>query len=78
MPVAIRNIFTDLFLFNISKAEYKTIYEETSIEKNDFIKVIRSYKKEKMQNEHSFIYMNRDNFKVFINWNELIFDEEFD
>lgn len=75
IPKQIRMAFTDVFLFNISKEEYKNIYEELlTIPKNEFIEILKYYKKEKEYNNNSFIYIH-DYDKVFINWTEILDDE---
>jgi ABC-type dipeptide/oligopeptide/nickel transport system ATPase component len=74
-PLQIRQVFTDTFLFNISKNEYKAIFEEIiNVSKNEFQDVIRLYREEKQNDNHSFIYIH-DYDHLFVNWNEIIFDD---
>jgi ABC-type dipeptide/oligopeptide/nickel transport system ATPase component len=76
IPKQIRQVFTDTFLFNISKNEYKAIFEEIiNISKNEFQDVIKAYREEKQNDSHSFIYIH-DYDTVFINWNEVVFDDD--
>ena len=74
IPKQIRMAFTDVFLFNVSKEEYKNVYEELlTIPKNQFLEILKYYKKEKLDNKNSFIFIH-DYDKVFINWTEILDD----
>lgn len=76
IPIKIRTVFSDLFLFNISKEEYKYIFEELiNIPKEEFKDVLKTYRKEKEVKKNSFIYIH-DYDTIFINWNEVIFDDD--
>lgn len=76
IPVKIRTVFSDLFLFNISKEEYKYIFEELiNIPKEEFKDVLKTYRKEKEFKKNSFIYIH-DYDTLFINWDEVIFEED--
>lgn len=75
IPKQIRQVFTDTFLFNISKTEYNVIFEEIiNLSKNEFQDVIKAYRQEKLIDSHSFIYIH-DYDTIFINWNEIINDD---
>ena len=76
IPKNIRQSFTDLFLFNVGKEEYINIFEENvNLSKDDFSKVLTEYRSIKKTESNSFIYIHdKDNF--FINWNEIIEDDE--
>lgn len=75
IPNNIRMSMNDLFLFNISKTEYDKMYDEyLEINKNDFETILKLYKKYKLQNEHSFIYIH-EKIKTFINFDEIVFDD---
>ena len=76
MPKNIRQSFTDSFLFNVGKEEYINIYEENiNLSKDDFSKVLTEYRSIKKSESNSFIYIH-DKDKIFINWNEIIEDDE--
>lgn len=76
IPIQIRMGFSDLFLFNVSKEEYKYVFEElVNIFKNEFIQALKLYRKEKELNKNSFLYLH-DYDKLFINYNEIINDDE--
>eukprot|EP01033_Poteriospumella_lacustris_P024720 gene24720-gene21369 len=73
IPPQIRISFTDLFLFNISKAEYEHIYEEiVEVNKNEYYDVISLYQKYKKSDDHSFLYIHNKTL-FFINWDEIEF-----
>jgi hypothetical protein len=73
-PNSIRKLFTDVFLFNLSKSEYKRIYDELiEIEPNEWTEVMNYYKIKKNSDPHCFIYFNNIN-KIFVNWDEINFE----
>lgn len=75
IPKQIRQVFSDLFIWNISKDQFNTIHEELlNINKKEFDLVLKEFRKEKENNKYSFIYIH-DFDKIFINYNELIFDD---
>lgn len=76
IPQNLRKIYTDLFLFDISKVEYDKIFDENiELEKSDWLDVIRKFRDIRKEQTHSFIYIH-EKHKVFINWNEIILEEE--
>ena len=76
IPKNIRQSFTDLFLFNVGKEEYINIFEENiNLSKDDFSKVLTEYRSIKKTESNSFIYIH-DKDKLFINWNEIIEDDD--
>ena len=76
IPKNIRQSFTDMFLFNVGKEEYINIYEENiNFSKDDFSKVLTEYRRIKKTEPNSFVYIH-DKDKIFINWNEIIEDDE--
>ena len=78
IPKNIRQSFTDLFLFNVGKEEYINIFEENiNLSKDDFSNVLKEYRIIKKKESNSFIYIH-DKDKLFINWNEVMDDEEND
>jgi hypothetical protein len=65
-----------MFLFNVGKEEYINIYEENiNFSKDDFSKVLTEYRRIKKTEPNSFVYIH-DKDKIFINWNEIIEDDE--
>ncbi len=76
IPMDIRKSFGDMFLFNINKEEWDKVYEEgINISKDDFKDVLTQYKRIKNNEPNSFIYIHEYD-TIFINWNEVIFDDE--
>ena len=75
IPKNIRISMNDIFLFNISKGEYESIFEEwLEIDQKEFKSVLQLYTKYKDKDSHSFIYIH-EKTKVFIDYNELIFND---
>ena len=67
-----------MFLFNVGKEEYVNIFEENiNMSKDDFSLVLKEYRNIRKNENNSFIYVH-DKDKVFINWNEVIDEEEND
>jgi hypothetical protein len=78
IPKNIRQSFTDMFLFNVGKEEYVNIFEENiNMSKDDFSLVLKEYRNIRKNESNSFIYVH-DKDKIFINWNEVIDEEEND
>ena len=76
IPKNIRISVNDLFLFNVSKGEYEKIFEEwLEINDKEFKSVLQLYRKYKNNDSHSFIYIH-EKLKFFINYDELIFEED--
>jgi hypothetical protein len=77
VPKQVRQVFSDLFIWNISKDQFNTIHEELlNVSKKEFINVLKEFRKEKDKNKYSFIYIH-DFDKIFINYNEIILDDDF-
>ena len=75
IPKNIRISVNDLFLFNVSKGEYESIFEEwLEIDQKEFKNVLQLYTKYKDKDSHSFLYIH-EKTKFFIDYNELIFKE---
>lgn len=69
----IRMNITDLIVFKISKPEMKNLYEEhIELDQNTFIEVQSILFKK----QYDFFYLNTNSQRMFINWNEIIIDEE--
>lgn len=82
-----RQMFTDVFAFDLSNADYETIFEEHSKFPNKIQQQItdmyvtrvreESYKKDRGEDhEHIFLYLNQENKKVFMNWDEVVVNME--
>ncbi len=76
IPQNLRKIYTDLFLFDISKIEYDKIFNENiELDKNEWVNVIQKFREIKKEKPKSFIYIHQKH-KIFINWNEIIFEDK--
>lgn len=74
VPANIRNAFNDIILFNISKKEYNKIFEEwLEIDSDEWDEVLNYYRKQKLIDDHSFIFVHEKN-KIFVNFNEIEFE----
>ena len=76
IPLDIRSSCSDAFLFNVSKEEYKFIYEEIiNASKQEFLEILQHYRKAKLENKNSFLYIH-DFDTFFINWDEVVLDDD--
>ena len=72
----VRKALTNHFLFNLSKEDYATIYDErVYIPKDDWNNILSHYRKNNKQ-KGNFIFLDPEMSKIFINWDEVINDEE--
>lgn len=76
----VRKVLTDLFLFNLSKEDYKDIYEEhIHVNKNDFATILKIYRQtDRELGGKNFLYINPATQRFFINFDEVIIDDDFD
>lgn len=72
----VRKVLTNHFLFNLSKEEYDDIYSERIyMEKHKWDTILKQYRKSN-DNKGNFLFLDPEKVKVFINWNEIIDDED--
>ena len=72
----VRKALTNHFLFNLSKEDYNVYYDERLyISKDDWKAILKQYRKTN-NNKGNFIFLDPELQKIFINWDEVIFDEE--
>ena len=68
----IRKLFSNLFIFKVSKQELNTIYDELIEHKKEYIdeiiKIIYDTK-------YNFMFINTDSQRIFKNWDELIIED---
>ena len=77
IPSNIRKGFTDIFCFNISKKEWDKIYEESlTMSKKNFYTILNTYRHINNKEPKAFVYFHYESEKTFINWNEVIDDED--
>lgn len=73
IPLSIRIKADAYFLFNLSKQEYQSLYEDwIQVDKDFYKSVIRTYKKVDKKEPHSFIFLKANGNVIFINWDEVI------
>ena len=73
IPRMVRNALTNLLIFKISKNDMAEIFKEqieTDYEK--FTTVLQN----SFKNSHDFIFIDSNTKKLFINWDEIIYNEE--
>lgn len=76
IPLDIRKSFTQMAIFNINKEEWAKLFEENiNIPKQEFENVLTQFKKTKKEEPNTFLFVS-DGEKLFINWNEVILDDE--
>jgi hypothetical protein len=72
----VRKALTNHFLFNLSKEEYDDIYSERIyMEKAKWDAILKEYRKSN-DNKGNFLFLDPEKVKVFINWDEVIHDDE--
>lgn len=79
LPKPCRQMFTDIFAFNLSHDDFETLFQEHSkfppkINKallDLYIHRIREESEKEDEQDHVFLYFNQPNQKVFINWDEV-------
>ena len=66
----IRKLFSNLFIFRVSKKELEKIFEELVEESKDLILPIS---KLVFKEQYNFLFINTDSGRLFKNWDEIIF-----
>lgn len=75
-PLDIRKSFTQLCVFRVNKNEWQYIYDENvEISKQDWADVMKEYNSISKTEPNSFVFISKGG-PIFINWNEVLFDEE--
>ncbi len=71
----VRKALTNHFLFNLSKEDFSDIYDERIyIDKNSWDTILTQYRKSNDKNGN-FLFIDPEKQKMFINWDEVIFEE---
>jgi GTPase SAR1 family protein len=79
VPKQVRMAFTDVFLFNVTKAQYADVYEElVNTDKHRFQQILAEYKRHVKTEPKAFLYLNVDRAKFFIDWTEVVDDDSED
>lgn len=72
----VRKALTNHFLFNLSKEDYDIIHDERIyISKDDWRTILKQYRKTNNK-KGNFIFLDPELQKIFINWDEISFDDE--
>lgn len=74
----VRKVLTDMFIFNLSKEDYKDIYDEhIHIDKSQFGDILKMYRKvDRATSGKTFLYINTASQRCFINWDEIDVNDE--
>ena len=71
----VRKALTNHFLFNLSKEDYDIIHSERIyLSKKDWETILKQYRKTN-SNKGNFIFLDPELRKIFINWDEVIIDD---
>ena len=69
---SIRKLFTNLFIFKVSKNEMETIINEIiDVHKDNINEIIKIV----FDKKYNFLFINSDSNKIFKNWDEIIFSD---
>lgn len=68
----IRKLFSNLFVFKVSKHELNTIYDELIEHKREYVDEIIKIIYDK---KYNFMFVNTDSQRIFKNWDELIIED---
>ena len=68
----IRKLFSNLFIFKVSKDELNKIYEELIEHKRQYVDEIVKIIFDK---KYNFMFVNTDSQRIFKNWDELIIED---
>ena len=72
----VRKALTNHFLFNLSKEDYDIIHDERIyISKDEWRTILNQYRKTN-DKKGNFIFLDPELQKIFINWDEISFDDE--
>ena len=75
VPKEIRRLFSNVFVFKVSRGELTTIFEELVEKHKDCMMEISKLVYDK---PHNFLYINTESQRLFKNWDEILFNEEED
>ena len=72
IPREIRKLFTNIFVFKVSKIELQTIFDEVVEQKKELVVDISKLVFDK---PYQFLMINTDNNRLFKNFDEIIFSD---
>ena len=73
VPLTIRKLFTNIFLFKVSKKEFEEITDEILEIRKEFIQPIM---KQVFSEPYKWMFINTTENRIFDGFNEMLFDEE--
>jgi GTPase SAR1 family protein len=68
----IRKLFSNLFIFKVSKKELELVFDEHIEQEKDLILPISKFV---FNEKYNFLFINVDSGKLYKNWDEIIIDE---
>jgi|GEM_PF-2388965 len=72
IPKMVRDAFSDLFLFRLSKEDYDEVFREVvQISNKQWINIMEEFQREMKTKPHTFLYINTSTQSFFINWDEI-------
>lgn len=77
VPKDLRKLFSNLFIFRVSKNELKLMFEEL-IEDKSKVNLISDITKLVFDKPHQFLFVNTDSQRFFKNFDELVFKNDED
>ena len=77
MPKDLRKLFSNIFVFRVSKQELKTIFDET-IEDKDKQEMVSEITKFVFDRPFEYLFINTDSQRLFKGWDELVFSGDDD
>lgn len=73
VPKEIRRLFSNVFVFKVSKNELETIFEELVERRKDYVLQIS---KLVFNEPYNFLYLNTETQRMFRNWDEIIINDD--
>lgn len=77
VPKDLRKLFSNIFVFRVSKQELKTIFDET-IEDKDKQEMVSEITKFVFDRPFQYLFINTDSQRLFKGWDELVFSGDDD
>ena len=74
VPREIRRLFSNMFIFKVSKDELTNIFNEVVEDKTKY-NLINEIRKMVFDKSYNYLFLNTDSGRMFKNWDELIFPE---
>jgi hypothetical protein len=71
-PAQIRQSLTDMFIFKVSKREVVNIFEQVFESPKEKFDIVLSLA---WKRPHSFLYINTETQRIFLDWDELVFTD---